>query len=110
MSIQATKALLTLWGHWGGRINLGYPTTSSGPWRLISYRTPTWTHENPDPQVLEVDKAVSKVEPEYKRLLSDRYQWQKPRFDICRQYGWSTATYYRRLGEAQWAVHVTLGS
>ena len=105
MSIQGTKELLKAWGHWGGRINLGYPSGSTGPWRI----TVRSTVDNPQADILVVDKAVSTVEPEYKRLLSDRYQWRKPRHDICRQYGWSTATYYRRLGEAQWAVHVVMG-
>lgn len=104
MSIAATTALLKAWGYWGSRINLGYPNGSTGPWRASGR-----SHENPDPQILEIDKAVSCVEPEYRKLLSERYQWRKPYLDICRQYGWSKATYYRRLGEAQWAVHVEIG-
>ena len=104
MGIRSTRDYLKAWGYWGSRINLGYPNGSTGPWRPTGY-----SHENPDPKILEVDKAVSHVEPEYRKILSDRYQWRLPRPDICRRYGWSTATYYRRLGEAQWAVHIVMG-
>ena len=104
MKITATIDLLKVWGYWGSRINLGYPTGSAGPWKPHGF-----AHDNPAPDILEVDLAVAQVEPEYRKLLSDRYQWRLQRFDICRRYGWSQATYYRRLGEAQWAVHIVMG-
>ena len=68
--------------------------------------------KNPDPEgYWNVDKAAgTHAEMEYRRLLSARYQWKTPDLTSPRLYGWSTTRpTTRRLGEAQWAVHVEMG-
>jgi hypothetical protein len=106
--LSGTLHRLYAWGRWGGQIHLGYPNCSAG-FTEHTGKLPVWTKENPDPDILQTDKAVSAIEPEFKILIIGRYQWRTHWADIARRNGWSKATYFRKLENAHWAVHTFLG-
>lgn len=64
----------------------------------------------PADDILECEKAVCQVEPRERQLLILRYQRLYFPSQMAQEFGISRSKAYQWLNEAEWAVHVQLGS
>lgn len=105
---MSTQALLVAWGRWGAGSNLGYPNGSS-EFVERALKTPLYPSNYAPPDVLEIDRAICIIEPEFRTLLIQKYQWKTYWKEAVKLLGYSKSRYYNRLEEAHWAVHIALG-
>lgn len=105
--LTGTRIMLSAWGSWGRCVHIGLPRMSP-MFGERALKTPLYGGDEGPPEMLEVDKAVCKIDPHERHLLIERYQWRTPWWICTQKKGWSKSKYYRYLESAEWAVHVCL--
>lgn len=105
--LTGTRVLLTAWGSWGRCGHIGLPKMSP-MFGERALKTPLYGQEEGPPEMMEIDRAVCRVELSERRLLIERYQWRIPWRIAVRKYHCSRYKYHQFLETAEWAVHVQL--
>lgn len=104
-TLAFTRACLARWGRWAFDASGGYPTAAA---YVARARGAQIVPEG----VLAVDQVIARLpaegEAHLQRRLLDHYLRSRPLSELIEQTGITRRTYFRRLEEAQYAVHVRL--
>ena len=102
---QSTVSLLKQWALWGAMQNIGYPKMSP-MFGERALKTPLFGAGYCSPEVQQIERAVCRLEPGDRQLLIHKYQWHMRPMQIAEWHRLSRSTLWRRMDQAEWAVHI----